>query len=240
MPETKKTQKTQTPEPADAEAPRDKPRREPLTRDRIVRAGLRLMDEEGLEAVSMRHVGRELGVEAMSLYNHVKDKDDLLDCIIELAMGEFEVSPPSGDWAEEIRTAAHAWRRLLTAHPKVMTLLVERNHPLTSIQAMRPIEIALDILRRAGLAERDAVQAFRSFGGFIFGYVMMEVGNMVAGVGEDAQMVGIEALRAMLPADELPRFVELLPELTACDSDADFEFGLSLLIAGLRAKIQAG
>lgn len=234
MPETSKIHE------ADAQIPKDRPRREPLTRERIVRAGLRLMDSEGLEAVTMRHIGRELGVEAMSLYNYVKDKEDLLDGIIELAMGEFEPSPPSGDWAEEIRTEAQSWRRLLTAHPKVMTLLVERNHPMTSVQAIRPIEVALDILRRAGLSERDAVQAFRSFGGFIFGYVMMEVGNMVAGVGDGAEEVNLDALRAMLPADELPRFVELLPELATCDSDADFEFGLSLLIAGLRAKTQAG
>ena len=102
-----------------------KTHREPLTRERIVEAALRLMDAEGLDAVTMRRIGRELGVEAMSLYNHVEDKEDILDGICELVMSEFAFPEPAEDWAESCRRAARSWRQLLKDHPDVMRLFDE-------------------------------------------------------------------------------------------------------------------
>src|SRR4030095_14263751 len=80
--------------------------REPLTRDRIIETALRVMDDEGLDAVTMRRIGRELGVEAMSLYNHVEDKDDILEGVTERAMNEFEFPASTGDWSEGARAMA--------------------------------------------------------------------------------------------------------------------------------------
>src|ERR671914_3064048 len=97
--------------------------REPLSRERIIRASLRLMDEEGLDAVTMRRLGRELGVEAMSLYNHVRDKDDVLAGIVEMVMSEFDPPASRGDWHEDAKNAAREWRRMLSLHPHVMTLM---------------------------------------------------------------------------------------------------------------------
>ena len=85
--------------------------REPLTRDRVIEAALRVMDTEGLEAVSMRRVAREVGVEAMSLYHHVEDKEDLLDGICEHVMAGFDFPDLVDDWAENCRRGARAWRR---------------------------------------------------------------------------------------------------------------------------------
>src|SRR3954467_12682736 len=110
-------------------------RREPLTRERVIEAALGVMDTEGLDAVTMRRVGRELGVEAMSLYNHVRDKDDILDGIAEEGLGEFEV-PSAEAWDEAARAAAREFRRLLLAHPGVMTLLTERDKPFTSSDSL--------------------------------------------------------------------------------------------------------
>src|SRR6478672_6853055 len=84
----------------------------PLTRQRIIRAALRVMDEEGLEAVTMRRIGRELGVEAMSLYNHVRDKEDIFDGITETVLGGLRV-PTADDWAESARLTAREFRRVL-------------------------------------------------------------------------------------------------------------------------------
>src|SRR6188472_1378464 len=95
----------------------DKAPRVPLTRDRITEAALRLMDAEGLDAVSMRRVAREVGVEAISLYNHVRDKDDLLNAVIERIMASFEFPDGTGDWMEQAKAGARSWRRLLQAHP---------------------------------------------------------------------------------------------------------------------------
>src|SRR3990170_6747539 len=101
-----------------------KRRRDPLTRERIVRAALQLMDQEGLEAVTMRRIGRELGVEAMSLYNHVKDKEDILDGICEHVLAQFRVADVE-DWAEAARLGAREYRRLLRDHPNVIILMTE-------------------------------------------------------------------------------------------------------------------
>ena len=89
--------------------------RERLSRARVIDAALKVMDAEGLDAVSMRRVAREVGVEAMSLYNHVEDKDDLLRGICDRVMGGFEFPQETGDWVERCKAGARAWRRLLQA-----------------------------------------------------------------------------------------------------------------------------
>lgn len=211
-------------------------RREPLTRERVIRAALRIMDEEGLEAVTMRRLGREVGVEAMSLYNHVKDKEDLLDGITELVLAEIASPPESADWYEQARGASHEWRRVLKSHPNVVRLLAERKHPMTSVVALKPMEHALDILRRAGLSEQETVQAFRAVGGYIFGYVMMEVGNLLAENPSAGLAADPEEVLRLIPVDELPGFAELAPYIIQCDMDATFDFGLELLLDGIRTR----
>jgi len=208
-----------------------------LSRDLIVRTALRLMDEEGLEALTMRRVGRELGVEAMSLYNHVRDKEDLLDGVAEVALAEFDAeASDDGDWLKQGRAAAHEWRKLLKKHPNVMALLVERKRPLASPDAIRPTEIALQILRRAGLSERDTVHAFQAIGGYIFGFVMMEIGNVAPGRPGDVDVA--EHLQQL--SGDFPCFASLFPVMAECDMDATFEFGLDLLLEGIRAKAASG
>jgi AcrR family transcriptional regulator len=210
--------------------------RERLTRTRIVDAAVQIMDEAGLEAVSMRHVAHALGVEAMSLYNHVESKEDILDGICEHVMGEFDFPSPSGDWAEDCRRAARAWRRLLQAHPDVMRLFAERRGPVRSVDALRPMEFALRLFREAGLSDRDTAQAFHAFGGYIQGFVMMESGSMAGGTDE-AHMKADAALAASLPPDEFAALLAISPFFSECDPDEQFEFGLDLMIRGLQAKV---
>ncbi len=210
--------------------------REPLTRDRVVEAALRVMDEEGLEAVSMRRVAREVGVEAMSLYHHVEDKEDLLDGICERVMADFDFPEPVDDWAENCRRGARAWRQLLQAHPAVMRLFAEQRGPIRSIDSMRPMEFALRILGSSGLSDRDTAQAFHAFGGYIQGFVIMELGS-IAGGADEAHTKAHAELAAMLP-DEFSALQACSPYFAECDSDEQFEFGLDLLIRGLEAKVR--
>jgi AcrR family transcriptional regulator len=212
--------------------------RERLTRERVVATALRVMDAEGVEAVTMRRVGRELGVEAMSLYNHVRDKEDLLDGVTEAVLAEFRWEPRTDDWMELGRGAAREWRRVVRAHPNVIRLMIERKHPLTSAEALRPTEIALDLLRRAGLSERDTANAFQAFGGYIFGVVMMEIGNLAPGRAAAWERLPGTEIGASLPA-EFPCLNEMLPWMTACDPEATFELGLDLLLEGIRARAAA-
>src|SRR4029434_1552512 len=109
-----------------AEEPRH---REPLSRDRIIETALRVMDDEGLEAVTMRRIGRELGVEAMSLYTHVEDRDDTREVVTERAMNEFEFPASTGDWAEDARAMAREWRRLLGLQPSGLQFVAAPNKP---------------------------------------------------------------------------------------------------------------
>jgi TetR/AcrR family transcriptional regulator, tetracycline repressor protein len=210
--------------------------REPLTRDRVIEAALRVMDEEGLEAVSMRRVAREVGVEAMSLYHHVEDKEDLLDGICERVMIEFDFPEPVDDWTENCRRGARAWRNLLQAHPAVMRLFAEQRGPVRSIDSMRPTEFALKILRSCGLTDRDTAQAFHAFGGYIQGFVMMELGSIAGGSDEEHVKMHAE-LAAALPG-EFPTLEAVSRYFAECDPDEQFEFGLDLLIRGLEAKVR--
>jgi AcrR family transcriptional regulator len=209
--------------------------REPLTRERVIEAALQLMDEEGLEAVSMRRVAREVGVEAMSLYHHVDDKEDLLDGVCERVMAEFDFPDAVEDWRENCRRGARAWRRLLQAHPAVMRLFAEQRGPVRSIESMRPTEYALRLLRSCGLTDRDTAQAFHAFGGYIQGFVMMELGS-IAGGSDEAHLKAHAELAAALP-DEFAALQAVSPYFAECDADEQFEFGLDLLIRGLEAKV---
>jgi AcrR family transcriptional regulator len=208
--------------------------REPLTRDRIIETALRVMDDEGLEAVTMRRIGRELGVEAMSLYNHVEDKDDILEGVTERAMNEFEFPASTGDWAEDARAMAREWRRLLGLHPSVCQLLAERHKPLEGVATYRAMDSALGVLRRAGLSDRDAAQAFNALGGYILGFVMMEQGLMLGNDDEHARQhdLALEALQG----SGLVNVMACFPHFTDCTTDQQFDFGLDLMIRGIRGR----
>jgi AcrR family transcriptional regulator len=215
---------------------KEAPSREPLTRERIIEAALRVMDHEGLEAVTMRRIGRELGVEAMSLYNHVEDKDHILEGVTERVMNEFEFPASTGDWAEDARAMSREWRRLLSLHPSVCQLLAERHKPLDGLATYRAMDSALGVLRRAGLSVRDAAQAFNALGGYIFGFVMMEQGLMLGNDDDHAQQheLAIDALQG----SGLVNVMACFPHFADCTTDQQFDFGLDLMIRGIRAGVE--
>ena len=209
-------------------------RREPLTRERVISTALRIMDEEGLESVTMRRIGRELGVEAMSLYNHVSDKDDILSGICEHVLADFRV-PDAEDWAEAARLGAREYRRLLRSHPNVITLMTEQKGAFTNPESLRGYEFALEVFHRAGIRGADAVKAFHAFGGYIMGSVMFELGLTIG--DDDVQPARAhQDLARLAGMADLPRLREALPHFIDCDDDEQFEFGLDLLIEGLRAR----
>ena len=210
-------------------------RREPLTRERIVEAALHVMDSEGLDAVTMRRIGRELGVEAMSLYNHVEDKDDILNAVTEHVFTDFDYPAFTGDWDVDTRAMAREWRRLLNLHPSVCQLLAERHKPLEGLAAFGAMDAALGLLRKAGLSDRDAAQAFNALGSYILGYVTMEQGLML-GNDEEHQKQHDQAMEALLGSG-LDNVVACLPHFADCNTDQQFDFGLDLIFRGVRAGV---
>jgi TetR/AcrR family tetracycline transcriptional repressor len=212
-------------------------KRERLTRERVADAALHIMDAEGLEAVTMRRVAREVGVEAMSLYNHVRDKDDLLQAIrLRIFSGFPYPKLVPGDPFGNGTLVARAWRDLLKAHPQMMELLAEDHGPPASLEALRPMETALSVLRSMGVPENEVVQVFHAFGGYIQGFVMME---HQMDFGRHADKVQLAELSGRVDPAELPCVAAALPYMADCDLDSQFELGLGLMLDGMRARYGA-
>ena len=194
---------------------------------------MRIADREGLEALSMRRLGRELGVEAMSLYRYVPSKEALLDGLVELVVLEIEVPPPEqAEWADALRLVCGSYRRAAHAHPNVFPLVTMR--PLNTPDALRRLDAALEILRRAGFDEETTIAAFRATAGYTRGFALEEVTGRALGAPRRDGRVDPRAL----PADQFPRIAELAPRLVDRDPDAEFELGLELIIAGLEARLR--
>ena len=150
---------------------------------------------------------------------------------------DFQFSTEPGDWSDRCKEGARSWRRVLQAHPDVMRLFAETHGPSTSSpESLKPTEFALRLLQEVGLSDRDTVQAFHAFGGYIQGFVMMEGGSIKGRTPEEN----------LPPRDETAEFLQAFPTLhavsqywTDCDADEQFEFGLDLFIRGLQARVAA-
>jgi AcrR family transcriptional regulator len=203
-------------------------RRTPLSRERVLQTAIGLADEGGIESVSMRKLGRALGVEAMSLYNHVANKDDLLDGIVDLVMSEFELPSASDPWSASIRRAAISAHQALLRHPWACSLIMSRFRPAR----VRYIEWILGRLREAGFSAETTYHAYHALDSHILGFTLWELGHSV---DSEELRDAAEAFLRQLPVDELPYFVEHVHQHLAgsMQDDEEFEFGLDLILEGL-------
>jgi TetR/AcrR family tetracycline transcriptional repressor len=201
-----------------------------LNRQRVLEAAVGLADREGLGALTMRRLGANLGVEAMSLYNHVPNKGALLDGMVEVLLGEVEIPPRGEGWEERIREGYRAFRRLAHEHPNILPLLVDR--PPETMDGVWLVEEFLQTLREAGFGVEEALHAFRSLSSYTFGYAMAEIRGFA--LEPDGSRLGASALSRQ----EFPNLSELEPYLKEVDHDAEFEFGLDLLLSGLRDRLR--
>jgi TetR/AcrR family transcriptional regulator, tetracycline repressor protein len=204
-------------------------RRKVLSRRRILETAVRLADREGIEGLSMRKLGAELGVEAMSLYNHVPGKDALLDGMVEVLLEELEVPEVSEDWEVRVREAYRSFRRLASDHPNVFPLFV--NRPPDTVDGAQLVETFLESLHRAGFDARTALHAFRTLSSYAVGYAMAEIRGFAL------EPAGTRSGAAQLPEGRYPRIEELSGYLKGVDRDAEFEFGLDLIFEGLRCRL---
>jgi AcrR family transcriptional regulator len=203
--------------------------RQPLNRRRVLEEAVRFVDCEGFEALTMRNLGAELGVEAMSLYNHVPNKGALLDGMVEVLLGELEIPVENHGWEERIREGYRAFRRLAHEHPNVFPLLV--NRPPDTMDGVCLVEEFLRTLEEAGFDKVTALHAFRVLSSYTFGYAMAEIRGFAL------EPEGSRPGAHRLSPEEFPRLSELRPQLENVDHDAEFEFGLDLILAGLREKL---
>lgn len=202
----------------------------PLSRERIVGAAVELIERDGPDAVSMRRLAAELGAGVMSLYNHVPNKAALLDAVAEHIMLDLEfAADPSAEWPDQARALMRNFRAVGHRYPRSVMLVVTRQPH--SAAGLRPVERALATARAAGFEGRAAVLVMRAFVNFALGCLVHEAGR--AGQGWSAQ--AIEGL-----TDQFVNVRELLGELGAHDPDAEFEFGLEMLISAMAALHRTG
>ena len=216
---------------------RRRPKRQPLCQAQIVRAAIALLDEAGLDELTMRRLAERLGVQAASLYRHVRDKDELLVLLGDEISGEIAAAPSSGTWQEQL--AAMAWnvRRGLLAHRDAARLLAIT--PPFGPRRLRHIEWVLRVLRSAGLNAEQAARAAYHCNNFVTEFAADEArfAAFAAGPGSSRRKVFAEARRHFksLPPEEYPNLVEMADALSEDDPDALFQFGLEMWMEGLEA-----
>ena len=204
--------------------------RAPLSRDRVLHAAIDLADAGGIESLTMRKLGRALGVEAMSLYNHVASKDDLLAGIVEVVLGEIELPPAAESWQAAIRTCAVSAHDALRRHAWACGLVM--SPPGVGPARFRYMDWILGQLRAAGFSPELTYHAYHALDSHILGFTLWEAGHSID--TEDLADFAATFLRE-LPVDEYPYFVEHVKEHVAGSHDGvgGFEFGLELILDGL-------
>ena len=205
-----------------------------LTRDRVLRAAVALADDRGLEELTMRSLAKDLGVEAMSLYNHVANKGDLLDGMIELVFSEIEPPAVRGDWKAELRKRAVSTRAALLRHRWAVGEMEGRTGHGPS--NMRVHDSILGCLRAAGFSIEMTVHAMSVQDAYIYGFALQQT-DMSSQTTDD---FAAEAQRQMVAyADELadyPNLVEVVGGYVATagyDYEREFLFGLDVILDGL-------
>jgi AcrR family transcriptional regulator len=209
-----------------------------LSRERVLRAALALADESGIESLSMRKLGQELGVEAMSLYNHVASKDELLDGLVDLVLNEIEVPAIGSGWKPAMRRRAISAREVLARHPWAAAVIESRAKP--GAATLRYHDSVLGILREAGFSIDMAAHAFSLLDSFIFGFGVQET-SMPIGTPDELAKVA-EVFMRRLRDDQYPYLAEMTEYAvkSGYNHSDEFEFGLDLILDGLeRARSQS-
>ena len=210
----------------------------PLTRDRVLRAAIRIADEEGLDALTMRRLAQELGVQAMSLYNHVANKDDLYQGIVDLAMSEIEVPSEQADWKSALRQSAISAYQAFVRHPWACNLHMAT--PRINDERMQWMEGVLKTLREAGFSPNMTHHAYHALDSHITGFTLWIV-SMPFDSREELLDMAQEFI-PRIPADRFPYVIEHAKEhLEDPDPDepSEFEFGLDLILEGLERRLDA-
>jgi TetR/AcrR family transcriptional regulator, tetracycline repressor protein len=210
------------------------PRSAPLSRDLIVRTALRIVDTDGLAALSMRRLGAELGVDPMAVYYHVPSKDALLDSIVEAVMSDIDLSADdtSASTEDRVVSASRAYLQAMLAHGNALPIVLTRG-PSTPA-AMRPVELLMSILRDGGLSPLQAMAGMNAIAAAVRGVAGMVASSDTAPPTREE----MEALAEQFPADEFPN----LREAAMCGPDYlghDFEFGVRAMARGLVASANA-
>lgn len=197
-----------------------------LTQDKICLAALEIIDKEGLEALSMRHLATHLRVEAASLYNHIKNKSELLDLIQEHTYKKLPKPKKQMNWKKYLHEFAHSIRNGLLETPNLVPLFATR--PSVSISALEQTEKAFQVLRTAGFKYTDMIFAYQSLCIFVLGHLQAEVGY-VPGAKKETDF----SFPEMLDNQKFPHLVKAFSKSNSAHYNQWFNFGINAIITGL-------
>ncbi len=207
--------------------------RTPLSRDRVLRAAVTRADQDGISSLSMRKLGEALGVEAMSLYNRVASKCDLLDGMIDIVFGEIDMPSADGDWKGAMRRRAISARQVLRRHPWAIGLMESRTSPGPA--TLRHHDAVLGCLRRAGFSIELTAHAYSVLDSYIYGFALQEA-SLQFGTGEEAGQVA-HHISAQFASGQYPHLTEMAAKHVlrpGYDYGDEFVIGLDLILDGLQ------
>jgi AcrR family transcriptional regulator len=206
--------------------------RAPLNRERVVRAAVALADERGIKDFTMRALGETLGIETMSLYYHVANKDELLDEMVDLVYSEIELPSADDDWKPALRRVATSAHEALSRHRWAITLMETRTRPGPA--NLRHHDAVIGLLRGADFSIKNAIHAFSLLDSYVSGFALQELTLPFETPGELAEAA--ESILHQFPADEYPHLAETITEhvtKSGYDFADEFEVGLDLILDGL-------
>ena len=218
-------------------------RRGTLTRELIIAEAIAAIDDDGLDRLTMRALGARLGVEAMALYRYVDGREDLLEGVVGTLVGNIvvephEESPPTAGWHGFLASLAHSVRHVATDHPAIFPLIATR-HPAAPwlrppLRSLRIVDGFLSGLTDHGFSDRQAVDAYRMFTGFLLGYLLLEVAasgaSTVPGEPIDEGDGSSRSPEAVSDVADYPSLSRMADMLTEFDADAEFEIALETLL----------
>lgn len=206
--------------------------RPPLSRDRVLSAAVRIADRDGLHALTMRSLATELDVKPMSLYHHVRNKDEILDGIVDAVFAEIDLPDPSGPWREQVRRRASSARSALARHPWALTLMESRTNPGPA--TLQQHDAMLATFRRGGFSLPATAHAYAVLDAFVYGFALQEA-SLPFDESDDVPRVA-EPIIERMPMQEYPNMARFAMEHVmkpGYSFGASFEVGLDLVLDGL-------
>jgi AcrR family transcriptional regulator len=202
-----------------------------LSRDGVARTALELLDRDGLDALSMRRLADELGAGTMTLYGYFRNKEELLDAVVDVGFADFQRPAPAGDPLAELRGLMLAARDVLRRHPALVQ--IRGAGPIVRPRGFAITELALGLLIRAGMEPGEAVHVFRVLFDYVFGYALVNPRAPSPELRRDAL-----GSIAALPAGEFPTVTAVAEDMAdAVAGEEQFEYGLDLVLAGIEARL---
>jgi len=211
-------------------------RRVPLSRDRVLRAALALLDRGGMESLTMRRLGQELGVEAMALYRHVANKDDIVDGMVDLVFSEIELPPVEANWKTAMRKRAISVREALSRHRWAIGLMESRSNPGPA--NLRHHDAVIGNLRAAGFDMPMAAHAYSLLDSYVYGFAQTQMNLPFESSQEMADVA--QGILQPFPINAYPNLAAFITEHAmrpGYDYGDEFEWGLDVILGGLESAL---